>query len=297
MFDGILVASTLGSLVCLLWSERATTPLRAWACILACGVLAGLAVGTKFTGLAVPALIAARLANAWWRGTRGSGSRQLVRRGVAIAVSGAATYLAAWMIHFALLTQPGPGDAFHPTSGRLVEDLVVAHRTMIAANAGMTATHPDASHPITWPIMKVQPYFWSSTDGAVQYMIGNPVVWWSSTLFLAAIIVISALRRVRPRPFWLLAAYAFAYLPFFGVSRVLFMYHYFTPLVFAVAFVLMWLESAGWTRPGGIAGQRASYYGVMAAAVVGFVLMSPLTYGFTAGPYSEWLVTAIRSWR
>lgn len=311
LFDGILVASSLGSLVCLLWSERATTPVREWACILACGALAGLAVGTKFTGLAVPALIAAWLARAWWTKRRAARGR-----GLAIGVTGVAVYLAGWMIHFALLTQPGPADAFHPTTGRFIEDLRVVHRTMVAANAGMTATHPDASHPITWPIMKVQPFFWSSSDGAVQYMIGNPVVWWGSTILLVSILVISGLRRLRrvghagpgtsalerlstpARPsWWLLLAYVVAYVPFFGVSRVLFLYHYLTPLVFALAFVLMWLESAGWTRPDGVRRQRASYYGVIAAAVAGFVLMSPLTYGFTAGAYSEWLVAVIRSWR
>jgi dolichyl-phosphate-mannose--protein O-mannosyl transferase len=132
---------------------------------------------------------------------------------------------------------------------------------------------------------------------------------------LVAIIVISGFRRVgtsaRQRrstpapehlstgaqPWWLLAAYGLAYLPFFGVSRVLFLYHYFTPLMFAVAFVLLWLEQAGWTRTDGVHRQHASYYAVMAAAVVGFVLMSPLTYGFTAGAYSNWLVAVIRSWR
>jgi len=67
--------------------------------------------------------------------------------------------------------------------------------------------------------------------------------------------------------------------------------------MFAVAIVLIWLDEVGWTRPEGTGRQRASYYGVMAAAVVGFLLMSPLTYGYPAGAYGNWLVAAIRSWR
>ncbi|MEO6223082.1 MAG: hypothetical protein ABIP90_07510, partial [Vicinamibacterales bacterium] len=197
-------------------------------------------------------------------------------------------------------------DAFHPTTGRFIEDLRVVHRTMIAANANMIATHPDASLPLTWPTMKVPPYFWSG-DTSVEYLIGNPVVWWGSTVVLVVLIVNFALTRVTqlnlgPRPhssrlWWLLFAYAIAYLPFFRVMRILFLYHYLTPLIFALACVLIWLDEVGWTRPEHAGRQRASFYGVMGAAVVGFLLMSPLTYGFPAGAYGNWLVATIRSWR
>src|SRR5688572_3516195 len=73
LFDGVLVASSLGALVSMLAIERATTPGRAWAWTLACGALAGLAVGTKFTGLAVPAMIGVWLARAWWSAPKAIG--------------------------------------------------------------------------------------------------------------------------------------------------------------------------------------------------------------------------------
>jgi dolichyl-phosphate-mannose--protein O-mannosyl transferase len=306
LFDGVLVASSLGALVSLLAIERAGTPARAWLWTLACGALAGLAVGTKFTGLAVPALIGIWLARAWWTAPLARARGLVVRRGLLMAAAGGAIYLAGWMVHFSLLTQPGPADAFHPTTGRFIEDLRVTHRAMIEANTGMVATHPDASLPLTWPIMKVPPYFWSG-ETSVEYLMGNPVVWWGSSVLLVVIIVNFGLARVTqvklgPRPaasrlWWLLTAYAVSYLPFFRVTRILFLYHYLTPLVFALAAVLIWLDEVGWTRPAGTGRQRASYYGVMVAAVVGFLLMSPLTYGYDAGAYGNWLVTAIRSWR
>lgn len=304
LFDGILVASSLGSLVCLFGIERASSPGRAWAWTIACGALAGLAVGTKFTGLAVPGLIAVWLA--WLGWTRRVPAGLIVWRGLVAVVAGCAIYVGGWMVHFALLTQPGPADLFHPTTGNLIEDLRVVHRTMFAANASLVATHPDGSHPLSWPVMKVAPLFWTG-EGAAEYLVGNPVVWWGSSLLLVVIVVNVGLMRVTrlklgPRPpssrlWFLLLAYAAAYLPFFGVTRILFLYHYFTPLVFSLAFVLIWLEEAGWIRPEGAGGQRASYYGVMVAAVVGFVMMSPLTYGFSVGAYSTWLADAIRSWR
>jgi dolichyl-phosphate-mannose--protein O-mannosyl transferase len=215
-------------------------------------------------------------------------------------------YLAGWLVHFSLLTQPGPADAFHPTTGRFIEDLRVVHRTMIDANANMVATHPDASLPLTWPLMTVPPYFWSGDGAAVEYLIGNPVVWWGSTLVLVVLLIDFSLARVTrvkrpPRPpasriWWLLTAYGVSYLPFFRVTRILFLYHYFTPLVLALGCGLIWLDQIGWTRLE-TARQRTSYYAVMAAAVAGFLLMSPMTYGYSAGAYGEWLVTTIRSWR
>jgi dolichyl-phosphate-mannose--protein O-mannosyl transferase len=307
LFDGVLVASSLAAFVCLSAIDRAASRGRAWIWTLACGALSGLAVGTKFTGLAVPALVALWLAHVWWTSRSGRDRTLILLRGVAIAAAGVLVYLVGWFLHFSLLTQPGPADAFHPTTGRFIEDLRVTHRTMIDANANMVATHPDASHPLTWPIMKVPPYFWSGENGAVEYLIGNPVVWWGSSIMLLALIVNSGVARVtnmklpdRPdasRLWWLLIAYGLCYLPFFRVTRILFMYHYFTPLILALACVLIWLEQMGWTRGDRVAGQRTSYYAVMAAAVVGFLMMSPLTYGYSAGGYGNWLVNVIRSWR
>jgi dolichyl-phosphate-mannose--protein O-mannosyl transferase len=305
LFDGILVAATLGSLVCLLAAERAPTRGRALTLQIAAGALAGLAAGTKFTGLVAAALIAIHL------GVRvARARRELARRAVQFAVmaaAGGAVYLAGWAIHFALLQHPGPADAFHPTTGRFFEDLGVVHRTMMSANLTLAQTHPDASLPISWPWMKVPPYFWAG-PGAALYLVGNPVVWWGSSLLLIAILVIAALtkvtnlrlRAIHPRPVTLwfpVVAYALAYLPLFGVRRVLFLYHYFTPLVFALTIALLWLQRAGWIRSDRIRDQHASYFGVIVALVVAFLLVSPLTYGYSFGTYDEWLVGVIRSWR
>jgi len=94
-----------------------------------------------------------------------------------------------------------------------------------------------------------------------------------------------------------LAGYIIAFAPLFRVTRVLFLYHYLTPLVFSAAFVLLSLDRIGWTRPGGLREQRASYKGAIIAAIVLFVLFSPVTYGFSVGQYDERLAAFIRSWR
>jgi dolichyl-phosphate-mannose-protein mannosyltransferase len=216
-------------------------------------------------------------------------------------------YLGGWAIHFALTPNPGPADAFHPTTGHFFEDLWVTHKTMLSANFQLAQTHPDASRPLTWPLMKIAPYFWAG-EGASIYLVGNPVVWWGASLLFVVFAVNTVLMRAtrlridapgsaRASTWLPFVGYLIAYLPFFGITRVIFLYHYLTPLVLSLAFVMLWLDAAGWTRGDGWGGQRRSYYVVIALAVVAFLLVSPLTYGISVGQYDEWLSGVIRSWR
>jgi dolichyl-phosphate-mannose-protein mannosyltransferase len=155
--------------------------------------------------------------------------------------------------------------------------------------------------------MKVAPYLWQG-EGAQLYMVGNPVVWWGSTLVLVSVLVQFVLLRpigmrmpapvnTAPRVWVALAAYAIAFLPLWPITRVLFLYHYQTPLLFAVAFVLLWLDRTGWVTTTSTGQPRNSYLAVITVAVFGYLLMSPLTYGFSVGGYDEALASVVRSWR
>jgi dolichyl-phosphate-mannose-protein mannosyltransferase len=299
LIDGILIAATLGALVCFLAAQRSG---RLWV-LVSSGLLAGLAVGTKLTGLAAPGLIL--LCLAFGLGVVRATPGDRVRQALVVVAAAAAMYAAGWIVHWMILPNPGPGDAFYATTGHVVTDLISAQRTMLSANVGLTATHPDGSAPWTWPLMKVAPYFWQG-DGAAIYMIGNPVVWWgTSLLFLALLVQIAVMRplgvplvpAVNPAPrIWMpLAGFFLAFLPFFRITRVLFLYHYLTPLLFSLAFVLLWLDRAGWAGPSGPTPR--SYRVIIGLAAAGFLIMSPLTYGFSVGGYDEWLAGIVRSWR
>ena len=302
VWDGVLVASTLGALACFFAAMRQGGV--GWR-LAAAGALAGFAVGCKTTGLAVPALMGVCLVFGVG-GARGPLSGR-IRQAALIALTGSMVYLAGWWIHWAVLTEPGIADGFYTTTGRFVDDFLTMHRAMIRENVRLAATHPDASAPWTWPLMKVAPYFWQG-EGASIYLVGNPVVWWGSSLAVVAILAFTFLRSplglrrpatVNPaaKPWLALTAYAIAYAPLLPVGRVLFLYHYLTPLTFAVAFVLLWLDRCGWTRSGGLRDQRRSYFAVLGLALLGFLAVSPLTYGFSAGSYDEWLAAFVRSWR
>lgn len=305
LFDGILVAAELATLVCMLAADRAPTPGTARLQAVLCGAFAGLSVGTKFTGLVAPALVFLYIARRVI--ARRTDARAWLERSALIVAAGLAVYLGGWAVHFARTPNPGPADGFHPTTGHFFHDLWVTHTTMLSANFSMALTHPDASRPLTWPLMKVAPYFWAG-DGASIYLIGNPVVWWgASVLFVvfvmnSLLMMVTRLRVEAPgaarNGVWLpFVGFLLAYVPFFGITRVIFLYHYLTPLVFSIAFVVLWLDAAGWTRGDTWRGQRKSYYLTIAALIVGFLLVSPLTYGFSVGNYDEWLAALIRSWR
>jgi dolichyl-phosphate-mannose--protein O-mannosyl transferase len=301
VWDGILVASTIATLWC--FFRGAGHDRLEWKWLAGAGAFAGLAVGTKFTGLSAVAVMGLCLLSGV--GITRARLAARVRAGALIAVAGIAVYVAGWVGHALLLTQPGPADAFYTSDG-VVDEIVAAHRSMWRENVNLSATHPDASAAWTWPLMRVAPYFWQG-DGASIYLAGNPVVWWGTALLLVAIAGHVVLQRAsgrtpapanpEPRVGLALGAYLIAYVPLFFVSRVLFLYHYLTPLVLSVAVVLLALDRAGWTRPAGLTRQPASYYVVIALAVAGFLAMSPLTYGYSAGGYDEWLASVVRSWR
>ena len=293
VWDGILVASILASLVCFLIAQRRQWGVTRW--LVASGAAAGLAAGCKLTGLTALGLIGLTLLYGFGVVT-GPVTRRL-RHGLIILAIAVVVYTAGWIAHAVILRQPGPADAFYTSTGGVVHDVVTAHSAMIRENARLTASHPDASAPWTWPLMKVAPYFWQGT-GASIYLVGNPVVWWGSTALLVVALLGASQGRNDGARYWIaLAGYALAFLPLMMVTRVLFLYLYLTPLLFGLAFGLLWLDRQGWIRPNGLAGQRRSYYGVIAIAAVGFLAISPLTYGFSAGEYDEWLAAFVRSWR
>jgi len=306
LFDGILIASTLASLVFLLRANRQ----RGWRFYLSsalCGASAGLAAGTKFTGLAVLALVGLFIVVKVFKHRSRAYTTLRVKQSAVIVTCAIGVYLLGWAVHFALLTKPGPADAFHPTTGVFWTDFVKVQQTMLTANMNLSKKHPDGSPAWTWPIMKVAPFYWVG-DGATIYLVGNPVIWWGGSLLFFGVVMVLLLGRftnlrVDPPPkhevtLWLpVAGYVMSYVPLLGVTRVLFLYHYLTPLIFSLATVLLWLDQSGWIVSTHPKHQRRSYYVVLGLIVAGFLVTAPLSYGISCFGLNEALTTLVRSWR
>jgi dolichyl-phosphate-mannose--protein O-mannosyl transferase len=111
-------------------------------------------------------------------------------------------------------------------------------------------------------------------------LIGNPVVWWASTYAILLLLInlppqllAWVTRRTRPESMtlFLCGAYALNLLPFMGIARVMFLYHYMSALMFAVLALCWQLDRASdrrWLMPM-----------LLAGAVAAFIFFAPLTYG------------------
>ncbi|KAJ9109787.1 hypothetical protein QFC20_003203 [Naganishia adeliensis] len=121
---------------------------------------------------------------------------------------------------------------------------------MWQTNQGLTDRHAYDSRPSAWPILRRGINFWVK-DKKQVYLIGNPVIWWTSTLAVLAYLGLRTLLVLREkrgyrdleRPTvrvydeicgFLVIGWAMHYLPFFLMQRQLFLHHYFPALYFAI---------------------------------------------------------------
>ena len=293
--DGILLLSIFGALLCSLAAARSADRLRRTCFALLAGVLAGVAAGTKFTGLVALGLIGLCIAVEFLRRPTWKRFRVAASHTVWVLSGATAAYAGGWALHFALLTEPGYGHAFAAPTGDFLFDTVKLHRVMFGVNYGLTAPHPDSSPWWSWPLM-VRPVFYWSSSKASLFFLGNPLLWWGASLGLVVVAANLVLLRVtdlelpqaeKPYParLWIpLAGYLMALLPLVVVPRALFLYHYLTPLLFSLCAVILWLDHVRWTRAGTWTRQRWSFHAVMAALVVGFLAISPFTFAFIHVP-------------
>ncbi|KAM0787551.1 hypothetical protein ACM66B_003621 [Microbotryomycetes sp. NB124-2] len=189
---------------------------------------------------------------------------------------------------------------------------------MLQHNAGLTDSHPYATGPINWPFLISGISFWTGAGDLKQqvYMIGNPVGWWLCVVGLSVFVGVlgadqlAQRRGLAPIPtatrnrlynscgFFMLA-WIYHYLPFYTMSRQLFLHHYLpahlcSALVAGATFHFICTETvnfpisiAGPTtrrRPRQVAqvtrGMRVGVCVIVGLLGVGYWFLSPLTYGY-----------------
>ncbi|KAK1998171.1 dolichyl-phosphate-mannose-protein mannosyltransferase [Colletotrichum falcatum] len=173
-------------------------------------------------------------------------------------------------------------------------------KVMWKTNAGLVESHAWDSRPSAWPFLKRGINFWGR-DNRQIYLLGNPVVWWGSTLAIVVYVLFKGIATLR----WqrkcndyanttfkrfdyeigtAVLGWAFHYFPFYLMDRQLFLHHYFPALYFAVmAFCSTFDFVTARVSVGGIRNNpvvnRVSAVAFLALTIVGFVLFSPLAYG------------------
>lgn len=175
-------------------------------------------------------------------------------------------------------------------------------KVMWKTNKGLTESHAWDSRPPSWPTLRRGINFWGK-DHRQIYLLGNPVVWYASTLAIVAYAAFKAVAVLRWQRSWndyasvnfrrfdyeigqTVLGWAFHYFPFYLMARQLFLHHYLPALYFAIMalcqfydFFFMRIRSIG-LRETPIIGKTVAALFVLAAVFV-FTLYAPLTYGGT----------------
>ena len=157
-----------------------------------------------------------------------------------------AIYVVQWLPHLWLLA-----DDSHRSIGDIALQLKDLHLKMLGGHASATAVaganepvHPYCSQWWSWPFLGRPVGYFFEDQGEVWrdvHAIGNPVLWWSSTVAIATL-AIAVWGRFSGTAAYLLVGYIANFLPWIMVSRCLFLYHYMGSLVFSVMALALGLE-------------------------------------------------------
>ena len=327
LMDSMLLLFGLSAVYFYLVARKSKTGL-AWLWLFLAALFAGAAVSTKWTGLNALAIIG--LVWLWdQRGRTVPIPRRLGELAILILVP-LALYISVFWLHFNLLPKSGDGDAFMTTQFQATlvgnpnynpaahmsffEKFVELNEEMYRASATLTATHPYGSRWYTWPLEVRSVYYW---EGAVLangqqgniYLLGNPAIWWG--VWVAIVFGLSYVwivgHKLRPATITALAlsatAYLINYVPFIGVTRVMFLYHYFFAFFFSIIFaVMLWNDLASdksdkvdrqFTRRSHV----LIFGGILVLVAICFIYFAPLTYGTPLSPSGLQARMWLHSWR
>lgn len=174
-------------------------------------------------------------------------------------------------------------------------------KVMWTTNAGLVESHAWDSRPPSWPVLRRGINFWGKHNRQI-YLLGNPIIWWSSTLAIGLYFVFKGLSVLRwQRGFkdydnlnirrfdyeigQSVLGWFFHYFPFYLMQRQLFLHHYLPALYFAII-TLCQIYDYGTNRFGGVYGVkdvpaigRSGIVLFLGASIVAFTIYSPLVYG------------------
>ena len=158
---------------------------------------------------------------------------------------------------------------FPPVIGRVLNTIA----SIFMSNGMNFEPHPYMTRPKDWPLLTdLWVGFWSSGRSEIN-CCGNLFVYYFA--FAGVIIAMFSFKRKKyPLALRLVIGYWFSYLPFFGVPRTMFLYHYLIPLMFGAmclgAVIDMWLPKF-W--------KGFVFVFIVLFVVFGFYMWSPFAYG------------------
>ncbi len=302
--------------------------------LLAAGVLAGMAVSIKWTGVSFLGIIGVMELYHLWEDRNGTALKRLHAVILCLVLAPALVYLSTFVIHLKLLTRTGPGDAFMTSSFRktlsgsaesndpvikplgLPGKIIELNLQMYKSNATLTATHPYSSKWYTWPFMQRPIYYWHKDVTPVPpttswlsqpkfdariYFLGNPILWLSSTLAMIYLMLDIA-GNIRDRkktdflPKLIVAGYIVNMLPFVGIARPMFQYHYMIGYVFAFLALIYFIDKTDYNKLRYL-NKKKIFAVFMVLSMAAFIFFAPLTYGLPLSAETYNIRTWLPTWK
>jgi len=215
-------------------------------------------------------------------------------------------YFSIFVIHFSLLTKSGTGDAFmtptfqasligNSNQGNtsvghinILNKFLELNEQMYISNQSLTATHSYSSKWYTWPLMIRPIYYWVSGNAKI-YLLGNPIIWWLSTMAVIHTIIYSFFHGSRDKTSnLLLGMYLASFLPFILIGRVMFLYHYMSALIFAIMLLAYNISQSN---------NKWVYSTLIVVSIITFIYFAPLTYGLPITPNHQAGRIWLTSWQ
>ncbi|QQS26833.1 phospholipid carrier-dependent glycosyltransferase [bacterium] len=280
LIDSLLLTFSFASLwLFLVWRRRK----KLWILLLAT-ILVSLAISVKW--IALPFILIPIL----YEFLHHASFKRMLKILVAYLGVAITLYSLFFVIHVTLLTKTGDGDAFmsqayqHTLVGNqyaddssqppisLIGKILELNREMYAANARLTADHPYGSKWYGWPVMIKPISYWIQGDAQI-WLVGNPIVWWGGAIAVIWLVIDLVSKKITtkklPTALFLLLCFFMAWLPFALISRVMFLYHYFIPLCFAILIIGFVADRIEWK----------AQITIILLAIAGFILFMPAAYG------------------
>ncbi len=330
MDSTLILCGFLFLLFYLVFNDRLRASRRAWPFLIISAIFLSCAASIKWSGLFfIPSVALLEFYRAFvdktfphlhlWQKLR-----SLI---TVVCVYGAifsVTYLSAFAIHFSLLPLSGSGDAFmSPAFQKTLEGNMYAtddsipprrffgklfelNAAMYDANKTLVIPHPYSTKFYTWPLLKRGVYFWEGEHSTSSpafgriYLMGNPFVYWFSTLAVIGMLCYAGVLMVKRRAHhmknewtaaFILGAYFGNFIPFIFIGRVMFLYHYEAALVMSIIALAYLLDHISHKKV-----QIGVIVYLLLVCISTFIFFSPLTYGTPLSQESFNSRMWLRSW-
>lgn len=159
-----------------------------------------------------------------------------------------------------------------------VQEFIDMQVKMYNYHHDLDATHPYSSMWYTWPVTAKSLLYWVGTtlDGSVTriVLLGNPAIFWFSIPCM--IYTVIAAFKNRKFEFWfLIIPIIIMMASYMGISRIMFLYHYFPMLPFVMLTIVAFMKWATEKAKSNI-----FIYIFLLVALVVFIMFYPIYSGF-----------------